>query len=109
MHLCFFFFFSSRRRHTRSLRDWSSDVCSSDLEVRLVRVDEAGECTHPGPWRLRIGGWATVPDSGLHSSLVDLAGFGVVETRQCKDTNPLGPVSEVPVLLTAAEVGYGRV
>src|SRR5204862_2567874 len=24
-------FFSSRRRHTRSLRDWSSDVCSSDL------------------------------------------------------------------------------
>src|SRR5207247_6619609 len=27
----FFFFFSSRRRHTRSTRDWSSDVCSSDL------------------------------------------------------------------------------
>src|SRR3989440_5782044 len=30
--LFFFFFFSSRRRHTRSDRDWSSDVCSSDLE-----------------------------------------------------------------------------
>src|SRR5438034_2987307 len=29
--LFFFFFFSSRRRHTRSLCDWSSDVCSSDL------------------------------------------------------------------------------
>src|SRR5215204_5463428 len=29
----FFFFFSSRRRHTRSLCDWSSDVCSSDLVV----------------------------------------------------------------------------
>src|SRR5260221_3857996 len=28
---CSFFFFSSRRRHTRSLCDWSSDVCSSDL------------------------------------------------------------------------------
>src|SRR5690554_7157031 len=27
----FFFFFSSRRRHTRCGRDWSSDVCSSDL------------------------------------------------------------------------------
>src|SRR5258707_9252195 len=27
-----FFFFSSRRRHTRYWRDWSSDVCSSDLE-----------------------------------------------------------------------------
>src|SRR5215211_8668310 len=31
MCLFFFFFFSSRRRHTRSLCDWSSDVCSSDL------------------------------------------------------------------------------
>src|SRR3989440_8978886 len=30
LHCCFFFF-SSRRRHTRSDRDWSSDVCSSDL------------------------------------------------------------------------------
>src|SRR5437867_5528617 len=31
--LCFFFFFfSSRRRHTRSYGDWSSDVCSSDLD-----------------------------------------------------------------------------
>src|SRR5690606_40545825 len=29
--VCFFFFFSSRRRHTRFSRDWSSDVCSSDL------------------------------------------------------------------------------
>src|SRR5439155_14386221 len=28
---CAFFFFSSRRRHTRWPRDWSSDVCSSDL------------------------------------------------------------------------------
>src|SRR5438045_9704652 len=32
-HRCsVFFFFSSRRRHTRCLSDWSSDVCSSDLE-----------------------------------------------------------------------------
>src|SRR5438132_5316419 len=30
-----FFFFSSRRRHTRSLCDWSSDVCSSDLLLHL--------------------------------------------------------------------------
>src|SRR6266511_1213550 len=39
--LCFFFFFffSSRRRHTRFSRDWSSDVCSSDL-WRLRLKDE---------------------------------------------------------------------
>src|SRR2546422_6102816 len=35
--LCFcFFFFSSRRRHTRCSRDWSSDVCSSDLCLLVV-------------------------------------------------------------------------
>src|SRR5574342_26394 len=33
---CCFFFFSSRRRHTRSGGDWSSDVCSSDLIVRVI-------------------------------------------------------------------------
>src|SRR5438105_12362215 len=39
MRVFFFFFFSSRRRHTISTRDWSSDVCSSDLvdDVDLVR------------------------------------------------------------------------
>src|SRR5581483_9170606 len=31
----YFFFFSSRRRHTRYWRDWSSDVCSSDLDTHL--------------------------------------------------------------------------
>src|SRR5699024_12090146 len=38
-----FFFFSSRRRHTRSKRDWSSDVCSSDLDLVTmfnISVDE---------------------------------------------------------------------
>src|SRR6266700_5859490 len=35
--MCFFFFFSSRRRHTRFSRDWSSDVCSSDLRALRCR------------------------------------------------------------------------
>src|SRR5258706_12356498 len=35
----FFFFFSSRRRHTRLVSDWSSDVCSSDL-VAILRNPE---------------------------------------------------------------------
>src|SRR5690606_6067821 len=41
---CFFlfFFFSSRRRHTRFSRDWSSDVCSSDLGIRLDPVSANG-------------------------------------------------------------------
>src|SRR5207249_5341800 len=38
----FFFFFSSRRRHTRSKRDWSSDVCSSDLQHAHDFIDDPG-------------------------------------------------------------------
>src|SRR5436190_9452146 len=38
----FFFFFSSRRRHTRSLCDWSSDVCSSDLAQQRA-IDYLGK------------------------------------------------------------------
>src|SRR2546422_7195546 len=42
--LSFFFFFSSRRRHTRCSRDWSSDVCSSDLRPLPIGPDgEGGE------------------------------------------------------------------
>src|SRR5258707_9553638 len=37
LYYFFFFFFSSRRRHTRYWRDWSSDVCSSDLAGRVRR------------------------------------------------------------------------
>src|SRR3712207_8541611 len=39
----YFFFFSSRRRHTRYWRDWSSDVCSSDLPEHLRVVEVEGK------------------------------------------------------------------
>src|SRR5699024_11610808 len=47
LKILYLFFFSSRRRHTRSKRDWSSDVCSSDLldstklknEIKLLKQD----------------------------------------------------------------------
>src|SRR5437016_2908103 len=39
----FFFFFSSRRRHTRLVSDWSSDVCSSDLTEFMCHP---GFCTN---------------------------------------------------------------
>src|SRR5207253_5452517 len=39
---CIFFFFSSRRRHTRWPRDWSSDVCSSDLAALNKNNQEIG-------------------------------------------------------------------
>src|SRR5262249_59160599 len=38
-----FFFFSSRRRHTRLVSDWSSDVCSSDLAPSAVSISNSGD------------------------------------------------------------------
>src|SRR3712207_8953990 len=45
MSILIFFFFSSRRRHTRYWRDWSSDVCSSDLGPPDL-VDGSGDHTN---------------------------------------------------------------
>src|SRR6266536_2340146 len=47
--MSFFFFFSSRRRHTRSTRDWSSDVCSSDLRGHAQR--DGHQVPRQGPGR----------------------------------------------------------
>src|SRR2546422_11470873 len=44
-----FFFFSSRRRHTRCSRDWSSDVCSSDLDGPLPAGGGGGDRPSANP------------------------------------------------------------
>src|SRR5437762_7180722 len=41
LYFVFFFFFSSRRRHTRYIGDWSSDVCSSDLRFGWLVASKA--------------------------------------------------------------------
>src|SRR5438046_10242136 len=46
-----FFFFSSRRRHTRLVSDWSSDVCSSDLLRRCPLKTVCLPVSPPGPDR----------------------------------------------------------
>src|SRR5215510_14654454 len=48
--MTFFFFFSSRRRHTSWPRDWSSDVCSSDLYAARRGWEVALECSDQGPF-----------------------------------------------------------
>src|SRR5215203_6919350 len=56
-----FFFFSSRRRHTRYWRDWSSDVCSSDLVLHLHLSDDQG-------WRLAVESWPRLAEHGGSSA-----------------------------------------
>src|SRR5699024_11880293 len=54
------FFFSSRRRHTRSKRDWSSDVCSSDLLQRWRSGNGADDEVHSPEGGERLGNWHRV-------------------------------------------------
>src|SRR5207245_6975306 len=56
---------SSRRRHTRCYRDWSSDVCSSDLRVR-----DAPGCPRSAQGRTRPRG---TPGRGVHPVRAELA------------------------------------
>src|SRR6266487_7163114 len=93
------FFFSSRRRHTRWTGDWSSDVCSSDLDRALlgaVRADllevlvehrvaqevtELGGVGEGGGDRrfLALGlGVGVGPVRGLHHARVGVGGVGVL-------------------------------
>src|ERR1041385_9576373 len=56
-----FFFFSSRRRHTRCSRDWSSDVCSSDLRI----PPRSSSCTPTGTLRCSArGAWVRGRERG---------------------------------------------
>src|SRR5216683_4405786 len=54
--MCLCFFFSSRRRHTRSDRDWSSDVCSSDLDRTglILEIFGARARTHEGSLQVEL-------------------------------------------------------
>src|SRR5256885_11249228 len=59
MNGCYFgFFFSSRRRHTILQGDWSSDVCSSDLQLLQpeLRVAEVDRLLHEKRWCDLLGG-----------------------------------------------------
>src|SRR5207249_12059564 len=86
--LVFWFFFSSRRRHTRSIRDWSSDVCSSDLAP-----GDCGSCH-------RSHGAAFCPRRSLAGS-TERAGQGGglsirLELLPLEDGRALEPVASLP-------------
>src|SRR5690606_23906132 len=74
-HSCFFFF-SSRRRHTRFSRDWSSDVCSSDLLARSLpdARDIADELTRKGV-TLNLGGSLYDPTDPVGRLLFNVLGM----------------------------------
>src|SRR5215813_14244130 len=85
MIIMFCFFFSSRRRHTRCGRDWSSDVCSSDLlEVRAsfaLSYRGVGELERRA---FRLVGLLEVPDIApwMLSALLDVSAVDAEEIAE---------------------------
>src|SRR5690625_6485958 len=80
-----FFFFSSRRRHTRWPRDWSSDVCSSDLR-RAIRRALISVYDKTGLDDLA---------RGLHAAGVELVSTGSTAARIQDAGVPVTPVEAV--------------
>src|SRR6266508_6067981 len=73
----FFFFFSSRRRHTRWPRDWSSDVCSSDLM--------ADRSVKEGRWEKK-----GLEGRELHGKVLGLLGSGRIGGEVAKRAHAFG-------------------
>src|SRR5439155_2976946 len=95
------FFFSSRRRHTRWPRDWSSDVCSSDLQATETKAHDGNLTTAVRELGHRVGGILNV--SG--------AGVPVISLVEAKAVLPVGLGGDTKVdtgLLTPEQVGRDR-
>src|SRR6266496_4566100 len=111
---CCFFFFSSRRRHTRSLRDWSSDVCSSDLDQvtmipasaeatardevaalcsDLIRIDTTNPGDHSGPGERQAAEHvaALLADVGLEPAVLESHPGRASVVARISGTDPARP------------------
>src|SRR5690606_3372185 len=95
-----FFFFSSRRRHTRFSRDWSSDVCSSDLNAGLsAKENSAANRADLRPRR--------AIDAG--SDMLRLAENDAVVHAQSTRENRVGRATTLSRLLDVQPLARGRV
>src|SRR5437899_4618134 len=93
---CLSFFFSSRRRHTRCLSDWSSDVCSSDLTFADQVTTVAREVGVEG----RLGGQANVP--GAAGTWKDMTGN--VNLLAANLTTQVRAIAEVATAVTKGDL-----
>src|SRR6266480_4693250 len=114
----FFFFFSSRRRHTRLTCDWSSDVCSSDLNdgrpVLSTGGSSSGAGTAANLWTANVGtdtaGSVVNPAAltmlvGIRPTTGRISRHGIIPIKLDQDT--AGPmartVTDAAILLGALE------
>src|SRR5690606_35285413 len=103
------FFFSSRRRHTRFSRDWSSDVCSSDLKMKkdievpksenvfLAAIAEWNDDFQEESWYVHL---VNNTDKDLEMVLVVSRAYGIINNEQRKTGTFRHGFKEVPAKST---------
>src|SRR5699024_11778541 len=106
LHVFIFFFFSSRRRHTRSKRDWSSDVCSSDLTPTVATVGVPStlyffSCLPSVPYSCSSPSQASMTPSADGVTVVHFFGTSIFFAPPSPDSSASVPMRRV-VLLCAA-------
>src|SRR5699024_11460548 len=110
--LLFAFFFSGRRRHTRSKRDWSSDVCSSDFHRSFLEVGSDLVTTNTFG-----ANWANLAEYDIAERIYELAESGARLAREVvdefsTDDHPrfvLGSVGPGTKLPTLGHVSYAHI
>src|SRR2546429_294517 len=93
---CLFFFFSSRRRHTRCSRDWSSDVCSSDL-YNLSNEGYQVSAAYDG-----VTGLATLKKTPADILLLDLMLPKLSGLEICREIRRDEALNRLPILMLTA-------
>src|SRR5699024_12080874 len=99
------FFFSSRRRHTRSKRDWSSDVCSSDLQEPKMLPARLPNILLNGTTGIAVGMATDIPPHNLR----EVAQAAIALIDQPKTTlDQLLDIVQGPDYPTEAEIITSR-
>src|SRR6266513_4418348 len=93
----YFFFFSSRRRHTRSKRDWSSDVCSSDLDEELA----LGFCLTEG-----LAPRSAAPPADLAANTIEVFADGMPTARNFYTSSSCGVCGKGALEAVAVEAPH---
>src|SRR2546422_6848072 len=92
-----FFFFSSRRRHTRCSRDWSSDVCSSDLVTRPLTLAGPGLVASRSA-RVSGASWArTVATAPERGGATTSSSYTPATASSARTTNRAVPTWDPPI------------